>query len=64
MPLPTIAYVYLILLIADVICIVFALIKRDWNTLPALVVSLPLFIIGFSCFYQKYFILPFILPRE
>jgi len=47
MPLPTIAYVYLILLIADVICMVFALIKRDWNTLPALVVSFPWFAIGY-----------------
>lgn len=52
MPVHVLAYVYLILALSDLGCIVMALLLKDYEGLSVFVVIAPLLLIGFSCNYQ------------
>lgn len=52
MPVAPITYFYLILLIADTLSLIWAIIKRDWEMVQILVPLFPIFLIGFSSNYQ------------
>lgn len=56
MPVEPLTYVYIILVISDLLFIALSIIKKDWERLPVFVVCLPLFLIGFSF---NYFVCPF-----
>lgn len=48
MPVPEFTYVYMILVIADIFCILLAVYKKDYNLLPAFCFALPWLLIGLS----------------
>jgi len=52
MPVLPITYMYLILMIADALCILLSLLRRDYDTLPVFVAVLPILFIGFSSNHQ------------
>lgn len=58
MEVEPITYIYLILLVADILCLLLALYKRDQERIPVFVLLAFLFAIGFSANYQ---VCPFIM---
>jgi len=57
MPVPLITYLYIILVLADVMCIPVAIVKRDYPILHGLLFALPWLLIGLSFHYN---VCPFI----
>jgi len=47
-----ITYVYLVLILASILCIPWAIYKKDEGMLEVLAIVIPMIAIGFSCNYQ------------